>query len=558
MSTDTASNRGAGTEAELPFGQISDLALQIRNRRISPVEIVESMLVRIEQLNGVLKAFVHLDGERALAAASAAEIEIGAGGYRGPLHGIPYACKDIVDVQDMPTTSASRVMLGHVADRDSTVAARLRQAGAICLGKLNTQEFASGSMELFGDTRNPWDTNRTSGGSSAGSAAAPAAGLVSFAVGTDTGGSIRMPASFCGLVGLKPTYGRVSRAGIVPLSWSMDHPGLLARTVTDVAMSLQAVAGSDVRDRTAASVPVLEYADALQKGIGVLRVGIPRAYFFEGGDPEVVAAVRAAIDVMRRSGATLVDVDLPHAESGQAVAWAIAFSEALTFHRSTLEARSHDYGRMFVRKVATAAFLTADELVAAHKLRQAITAEFTSVLQQVDVVVTPTNLYPAHAVGTMLPNQARPRGIFPEGDLTLLGRPVSLTGLPAVSVPCGFTHKGLPVGVQLIGRSFEEATLLRLAFAYEQAAGWWLHRPPITSGEVEPLSSPLEASADPIDAQWVRQWSNLARLSYISEDDFGPIAMSVAPLKAQLRQSAKAVTRDLEPAVRPAPSFVAG
>src|SRR5216683_5581777 len=216
---------------DLCFLNVTELAPLVRARKISPVEIVQALLSRLDALNEDLLAYLHVSAAPAMAAAQAAEIEISSGGYRGPLHGIPVAYKDIYDVQGLPTTAASKVMAGYIAPEDSTVAARLRQAGAICLGKLNTQEFASGSMDLYGDTRNPWDTSRTSGGSSAGSAAAVAAGLVTLSVGTDTGGSVRMPAAFCGVVGVKPTYGRVSRFGIVPLSWSMDHPGPIARTI---------------------------------------------------------------------------------------------------------------------------------------------------------------------------------------------------------------------------------------------------------------------------------------------------------------------------------------
>jgi aspartyl-tRNA(Asn)/glutamyl-tRNA(Gln) amidotransferase subunit A len=256
---------------DLCFLNVTALAPLLRARKLSPVEIVHALLERIDTLNGDLIAYLHISAEHALAAAQAAEIEIGSGSYRGPLHGVPVAYKDIYDVQGMPTTAASKVMAGYIAAEDSTVAARLRQAGAICLGKLNTIEFASGSMEVFGTARNPWNTAMFPGGSSSGSGTALAAHMVPLATGSDTGGSIRNPASFCGIVGLKPTYGRISRAGIIPLSWSLDHAGPMARTVADLALMLQAMAGPDRRDPSAAVHPVPDYHAALKGDLEAIR-----------------------------------------------------------------------------------------------------------------------------------------------------------------------------------------------------------------------------------------------------------------------------------------------
>src|SRR5262249_22038899 len=298
-------------DTDLCFLNVTELAPLVRAHKISPVEIVQALLSRIDTLNDTLLAYLHVSAAQAMATAQAAEIEIGSGGYRGPLHGIPVAYKDIYDVQGLPTTAGSKIMAGYVASEDCTVAGRLRRAGAICLGKLNTIEFASGSMEVFGIARNPWNTTMFPGGSSSGSGTALAAHMVPLATGSDTGGSIRNPASFCGIVGLKPTYGRISRAGIVPLSWSLDHAGPMARTVADTALMLQAMAGPDRHDPSASVQPVPDYCAALRGDLQGMRLGVPRAYYFEHPDPEVVAAVRIAIATMQQLGATVREVDLP-------------------------------------------------------------------------------------------------------------------------------------------------------------------------------------------------------------------------------------------------------
>src|SRR5919109_887111 len=441
-------------DTDLCFLNVTELAPLVRARKISPVEIVQALLSRTDAFNDALLAYLHVSAAPAMAAAQAAEIEIGSGGYRGPLHGIPVAYKDIYDVQGLPTTAGSKLMAGSVAPEDCTVAARLRHAGAICLGKLNTIEFASGSMEVFGIARNPWNTAMFPGGSSSGSGTALAAHLIPLATGSDTGGSIRNPASFCGIVGLKPTYGRISRAGIIPLSWSLDHAGPMARTVTDTAMLLQTIAGPDARDASASTQPVPDYQAALRPDLPDVHIGVPSTYFFENGDPEVIAAVRAAIDAMPPLGAVVRPVELPHAWLGPAASWAIAYSESFAFHRGNFFARPRDYTPAFFHKIAGAAFLTAEERVTARRLRQVIPAEFLTALQGVDIIIVPTTAYPAYPIGRA----------SPQGDMRSLTRSVSLTGLPALAVPCGFTRAGLPVSVQVIGRAWEENTVLRVGY----------------------------------------------------------------------------------------------
>jgi aspartyl-tRNA(Asn)/glutamyl-tRNA(Gln) amidotransferase subunit A len=529
------------SNAELCFLSISDLAARIRKRQVSPVAVVEALLERIEAYNDTLIAYLHVDGDQALAAARAAELEIGAGGYRGPLHGVPVAYKDIYDVQGLPTTAASKIMAGYIASEDSTAVARLRQAGVICMGKLNTFEFASGSMEVFGTARNPWHTDMTPGGSSSGSGAALAACLVHGATGSDTGGSIRGPASFCGIVGIKPTYGRVSRAGVIPLSWSLDHAGPMARTVGDTALLLGAIAGADRRDLSAAPQPVPDYTAGLPGDIRGLRVGVPRTIFVEALDPEVESSVRQAIEMLAALGAMVREVDLPHSAYGSCASWSIAYSESFAFHRDNFFQRSRDYTPAFLHKVTGAACLTAEERLTAQRLRQMITHEFLTALADVDVIVTPTSAFPAHRIGEA----------SAQSDTRSFTRPVSLTGLPALALPCGFTEAGLPVSLQVVGRAWAEATLFRLGHAYEQATGWVQRRAPIAASGTPLQPTPQTSEPAAVDAAWVVDFARLTGLSFVTEADAGPIAASIGPQKTQLAAARKLIAPHMEPPVRP-------
>jgi aspartyl-tRNA(Asn)/glutamyl-tRNA(Gln) amidotransferase subunit A len=540
----TAEGERVVDKSELCFLSATELAPLIRTRAVSPVEIVENLLNRIDMYNAHLRAYLYIAGDQALATARAAEIDIGAGGYRGPLHGIPVAYKDIYDVAGMPTTAASKVMAGYLANEDCTVAARLRRAGAICLGKLNTHEFASGSMEVYGSARNPWNTEMVPGGSSSGSGTALAAHLVTCATGSDTGGSVRNPASFCGIVGLKPTYGRISRAGIMPLSWSLDHAGPMARTVMDTALLLQAMAGPDQRDMTASTAPVPDYQAALRNDLQGIRIGVPTTYFFDDADPEVITAVWTAIETMQQLGAAIREVDLPHAWLGPAASWAIAYTESYAFHRANFFARPRDYTPAFLHKIAGAAFLTAEERITAQRLRQDITTEFVEALSGTDVIVVPTTAYPAYPIGRT----------SPQGDMRSLTRSVSLTGLPALAVPCGFTTAGLPVSMQVIGRAWAEDTVLRVGYAYEREAGWYQRRAPIKPGPIPSASPAPVASAGAIDAQWVMDFARLTGLSFITDSDAEPIAASIGPVKAMLAEARAHLATRVEPPVRPAPA----
>lgn len=537
----------------LAFKSATELAGLIESRKVSPVELVKDLLSRIEHYNSLLVAYINVDSRGALAAAEAAESEIRGGGYRGPLHGIPVAYKDIFDVQGLPTTANSRVMLGYVASRDSTVAHNLRRAGAICLGKLNTNEFASGSMEVFGEARNPWNTDMSPGGSSSGPAVATAAHLVTVSVGTDTGGSIRVPSAFNGTVGFKPTYGRVSRAGMVPLSWSLDHAGPMTRTVADNAILLREMAGWDSRDASTSSTPVPDYVAQLSPDLLGIRLGVPKSFFFDSINAEVLAAVHAAISALKELGASIYEVDLPHAKWGPVASWTIAYTEAFAFHRSNFFGRPRDYTPAFLHKIASAACLTAEERITAERIRQIVSYEFLEALAHVDAILTPTMAHPAFRLG----------GAYPEGDVGRLTRPVSVAGLPALAVPCGFTSGELPISMQLVGRAWDEATLLRIGYAYERATPWHQRHAPLTGSTVQAQSKPghqeqnivvspdVQEVGEKVDASWVAKWAQMAGLSFIEEADAAPIAAAVAPVKALLSAARAEVASEIEPAVRP-------
>ena len=446
----------AATGSELCFMSVTELASRIQRREISPVEVVEAFLARIAEYNDRVKAFIYINRDGALREARQAEAEIQKGGYRGPLHGIPVAYKDIYDIRGLPTTAASKVLAGYIAAQDSAVAARLRDAGTICLGKLNLFEFASGSMEVFGDARNPWNTEMITGGSSAGSGAALAANLLPLALGSDTGGSVRGPAHYCGIVGLRPSRGRVSRVGIVPLSWSLDEAGPMCRTVGDVAVLFKAMAGPDPRDPIVGRPPA-DFMFLPVDGLKGKRIGLPSPDYFTGVASEVVQAVQNAVKQMEKLGASVQEVNLPSPGCASAASWTIAYSEAFAFHRTAFGKRWSDYTPAFRQRITSVAMLTSEECALAQRIRQVVTAEYLRILSQVDVIVTPTISHPATPIGQPSPLTA----------MLDFMRPVSLTGLPGASIPCGFTKAGLPIGMQVTGRFWDEPTVLQVGYAYE-------------------------------------------------------------------------------------------
>ncbi|HKC74196.1 MAG TPA: amidase [Chloroflexota bacterium] len=481
---------------ELCYLTIAEAARLIRTRAIAPVDLVEAMLARIETHDGRVRAFLHVAGDQALPEARTAGRAPAGGEDRGPLHGVPIAIKDIVDVAAMPTTAGSRVLAGNVASEDAALVAALRRAGAIIVGKTNTHEFAYGVITP--PTRNPWDLTRIPGGSSGGSAAALSAGMAYGAVGTDTAGSIRLPAALCGVVGLKPTYGRVSRRGIIPLSWSLDHAGPMARSVTDAALLLEAmVAGRDPRDPATAGTPLPNLrgphasGEALRADVRGLRVGVPRPYFYDGLEPSVAAVVEEALRVLASLGMELREVALPGVELTFALGRAIQRPEASAYHRQRLREVPDLYGDELRGDLELGELFLATDYIHAQRVRAELHTQWLEVMDQLDVLAMPTVPVGApRSAGTPAQEGTTSGAVkgtlphFPDvpagkGRLLHNTYPANLVGFPALSLPCGLTAEGLPVGLQLIGRPFDEATVLRAGHAYEAATAWHTMRPPL-------------------------------------------------------------------------------
>jgi aspartyl-tRNA(Asn)/glutamyl-tRNA(Gln) amidotransferase subunit A len=457
---------------EIFYATIRELGARYRRRELSPVEVTHALLARIDRLDPVLHAFVTLTADRALADARAAEEALGRGDGRALL-GIPVAHKDIYLTRGIRTTGGSALLADWIPEDDATCVRRWREAGTVLLGKLITHEFAFGIQlpgHRFPPARNPWNLDHIPGGSSSGSGAALAAGLVGGATGSDTGGSIRGPAAFCGLVGLKPTYGRVSRAGVLTLSWTLDHTGPMARTVEDCAYLLQAMAGHDPADPASSRAPVDDYLAPLARDIRGVRIGVPRAYFFEGIDPEIERAFEEALETLRRLGAEVRDVQIPSLHATHSFLL-ILMAEAFAYHERDIREHPELYGDVLRERILTGALVTAAEYTQAQRIRAQICRETANVLRDVDVLVTPTTLKPA----TPFTLAQDPEFGFPKSNMP----PFNVTGLPTLALPCGFSSSGLPLSLQLSGRPFEEGTVLRVGHAYEQATAWHTRRPPL-------------------------------------------------------------------------------
>ena len=461
---------------------LTDLVSAVRARQVSPVEIVEASLARIEALDPSLHSFITVDAGGARATARALERDAMKGRWRGPLHGVPLAFKDLFAVPGLPASGGTRTRDYFQSAEPCTAVARLLRAGAVTLGTLNMTELALGTFgdnAHHGDVQNPWRSGHISGGSSSGSGAAVAAGLVSGALGSDTGGSIRIPAACCGIVGLKPTYGRVSRAGVMPLSWTMDHVGPMARTVRDVALLLGVCAGRDARDSTSSARPVPDYLGALDTPLVGARAGVPENYFGEGLEPDVSAAMTAAIRALESCGVRIGSVRVPDpAEIASACNNPIVRTECAATHARLLRERPADL-QPVVRSRAEAGFaVKAVDYVQALRLRATMARDFiAAAFADADVLVAPTTAeapptYAAVTSGTMDDVVAR------LGAFTRFTRVFNAIGLPVVSLPCGFTAHGLPLAIQIVGKPFDEATVLRVAHAYEQTAEWHRRRPP--------------------------------------------------------------------------------
>lgn len=462
---------------------IAALAGAIARKELSPVEAVRAYIDRVERLDGTLHAYTSFQPEAALEAARAAEAKVMAGEALGPLHGVPLAVKDLFGVAGWRRTCGSAFLDEEIA-ADATAVARLRDAGAVLLGLLNLHEFAFGPTGInphHGTARNPWDTARVCGGSSSGSGCAVAAGLAAGALGSDTGGSIRIPAALCGVVGLKQTYGLASRSGIYPLSGSFDHGGPLARTVTDAALLLQAIAGEDATDPTTCGAVVEDYTAGLGKSIAGLRVGVPEDFFFTNLDPEIDAAVRAAIAALAELGAHVEEVALPFAKEAVAAWVTIALVEAYAIHEAHVDERGDELSPDVRERLLLGRPIAAAEYERARGRREALVAEMARVMESVDVLALPATPIAAVPVDNPVAMLGG-REVTGADVLGRFTRLAAFTGQPALSVPCGFTAGGLPIGFQLIGRRFEDASLLRVAHAYEQATPWHARRPPEPAG----------------------------------------------------------------------------
>ena len=440
----------------------------IRAREISPVSLVGSCLARIEALEPRLNAFITVTADLAREQARQAEREIQAGRYRGPLHGIPVAVKDLFATKDIRTTAGSRILSDWVPDEDATVVRRLRDAGAVLLGKLGLHEFAYGISSVnphYGDVRNPWDTTKIPGGSSGGSAVAVVAGETYAALGSDTGGSIRIPAALCGCVGLKPTFGRASLFGAVPLSWSLDHPGPLARTVRDVALAVTAIAGYDPRDPVSADRPVTDLLVELDRGARTLRIGVPTDHVWDECDPAITASVRAAIEALARAGAEVHEVRWPRAAEYAKAASAILGVEARAYHEGAFPGRSSDYGPLVRARLASQGDVDAETYARSMTLlREARAGLADRDLDGVDVLAMPT-------VPTRAWTIEEAKEVGRPSEWTRITRIFDLTGQPAISIPCGMDPDGLPIGLQFAARIWDEAAALRAARAYELVCG---------------------------------------------------------------------------------------
>jgi len=463
------------------IGDVTSLTLSaaselVRARKVSPVELTSTCLARIDRLNPVLNAFITVTASQALADAGAAESEIAKGRRRGPLHGIPIALKDLFDTAGVRTTAASAIFADRIPDEDADVVRRLKAAGAVILGKLNMQEFAYGDTSAqshFGPVRNPWNPDLIAGGSSGGSAAAVAAGLCYGALGSDTGGSIRQPAAYCGIVGLKPTFGLVSTRGVVPLSWSLDHVGPMCRTVADTAAVLEVIAGYDSLDTNSLAGTPPEYASAIGRSVARLRLGIPRSPFYENLDPEIDQAVAAALQVLRRLTASVRDVELPRYST-----LPVSGAEAYAFHAPYFTKTPELYQPVTRRRLEGGSMVTAAAYVAGRReldrLRRAVRDVFTTV----DLLVTPTTPIPPVTVQEGVNDAGTPPagGVAPSLRNT---QPFDIYGLPSISIPCGFSRSGVPIGLEISGPHLGEPAVLALAHAYEQATDWHRRRPPL-------------------------------------------------------------------------------
>ena len=466
---------------DLCFLTIAQTSKLIASRELSPVDVVEAHLNRIEDTDGRLNSFITLLADQANLAARAAEVEIEGRINRGPLHGVPIGLKDLYYTKGIRTTMGSKVLAEFVPDYDATVTRCFYDAGAILMGKLQMHEFALGGTSLnphYGPAHNPWDITRITGGSSGGSGSAVAAGQVMGALGSDTGGSVRIPAGLCGITGLKPTFGRVSRHGVYPLAWSLDTVGPMTRTAEDAALIMNAIAGHDPQDPASADRPSEDFTQDLEEGVKGLRIGIPREYFFDIIDPEVEAAVRQAANVLDGLGAKVEEVSIPALDLPVSISSPILSAEAAEALMDHMRDRPDDLDPQVLNRLKVGAAIPAVQYLKAQRARTAFNRQIADQMKQVDLLLSATE--PAGAP----PIDAETMRVGDAEELvgamvSRLTRPYNIGGLPAITVPCGFTSEDLPIGLQLAGRAFADSLVLRAAHAYQQATDWHTRRPPV-------------------------------------------------------------------------------
>jgi len=466
------------TSDDLRFASITTLARKLRDGDITVDHIVNKSLEVIGNLDSELNAFLEVWSDDVREKASEAQRSIEIEKSASPLTGIPVGLKDLVDVYGRTTTAGSKVLQGNIAAKDATIVQRMTAAGAILIGKLNLVEFAFGTTGLnahTGNVSNPWDKTRVTAGSSSGSGASVAAGMVPAAIGTDTGGSIRMPAALCGIAGLKPTYGRVSRAGVLDLSWSMDHVGPMTRTVEDCALMMNALAGFDQADPASSSEPVGDFSSELAKGFDGVRLGLPKQYFFDDFvDPEIKNRVLDAIKLMETNGAEIVELDADWISLGRRIGFGVIAPEALAVHRKNLGERPDDYTMAVRSRILAGVSISAVDYIEAQRARKWFSHEVANLMQSVDAIVTPTVPIPTPTIEECTPTSTDPGG---GGQMPFFTGVFNTTGQPSLSIPCGFGKFDMPIGMMITGHSFDESTVLRIGHAYEQLTDWHQRKP---------------------------------------------------------------------------------
>lgn len=458
---------------------ITTLSRVLRKKEISPVEVVRAFLRRIEADDKKINAFITLLPRRALTAARRAEREILKGRYIGPLHGIPFAAKDLFFTKGIRTTCGSKILADFVPRYDAAVIERLSSAGAILLGKLNMHEFAYGTTSVnphYGPVHNPWDRERITGGSSGGSAAALACSFVLLTLGTDTGGSIRIPSALCGISGLKPTYGRISRYGVYPLCWSLDHPGPMARSAADLAVAMNVLAGHDPRDPSTVRVPVPNYTKALAGDLRGIRLGVPDSYYFDCLDGEVRAAVNKAIGDFKQLGAKVQPISIPHLQEASTAAFIALLAEGAASLEKWHHTRSRDLGDDVRSRLNLGTTISATQYLKAQRIRRKVRENFLTAFGKVNALLTPQLPITAPKIGQSSVSIGKVAEAVPSA-LTRFTRIYNLIGIPSLSLCCGFSSSGMPIGLQIAAKPFDEETVLKVAHAYEANTPWKSRRP---------------------------------------------------------------------------------